>query len=65
MGAAFEHPESPRLGARFVAFGVIAILLFSVLAGRLFQLQVIEGAVRAEQAAAAHSVPVAIPRSAD
>ena len=61
MGVAFEHPESPRLGTRFVAFGVIAALLFTVIAGRLFQLQVVEGAVRAEEAAAAHSVAVAIP----
>ncbi len=50
MGTAFEHPESPRLGARFVAFGVIAVVLFTVLAGRLFQLQVIEGTARAEEA---------------
>jgi penicillin-binding protein 2 len=61
MGAAFEHPDSPRLGARFLAFGVITAVLFTVIAGRLFQLQVVEGAVRAEEAAAAHSVAVAIP----
>ena len=61
MGSAFEHPEIPRLGTRFVAFGVIAALFFTVIAGRLFQLQVVEGAVRAEQAEAAHAVDVAIP----
>jgi len=37
------------------------VILFTVIAGRLFQLQVIEGAVRAEQAEAAHSVTVAVP----
>jgi penicillin-binding protein 2 len=58
---AFEHPDLPRLGRRFLAFGVIAIILFGVLAGRLFQLQVIEGTVRAEQAEAAHTVAVAVP----
>jgi penicillin-binding protein 2 len=61
VGVAFESPESPRLGVRFVAFGVIAAVLFTVIAGRLFQLQVVEGAVRAEEAAATHSVAVAIP----
>jgi penicillin-binding protein 2 len=61
MSTAFEHPDLPRRGGRFVAFGVIGIILFAVIAGRLFQLQVIEGAVRAEQAEAAHTVAVAIP----
>jgi penicillin-binding protein 2 len=61
MSTAFEHPDLPRRGGRFLAFGVIGIILFGVLAGRLFQLQVIEGAVRAEQAEAAHTVMVAIP----
>ncbi|HJT64085.1 MAG TPA: penicillin-binding protein 2 [Candidatus Limnocylindria bacterium] len=61
MSTAFERPEVPRHGGRFLAFGVIGIILFAVIAGRLFQLQVIEGAVRAEQAEAAHTVTVAIP----
>lgn len=61
MSSAFEHPDVPRSGIRFLAFGVIAALLFTVIAGRLFQLQVIEGSVRAEQAEAAHAVDVAIP----
>ncbi|MGH2462724.1 MAG: penicillin-binding protein 2 [Candidatus Limnocylindria bacterium] len=61
MSAEFEHPDLPRSGRRFVAFAVIVMFLFSVLAGRLFQLQVIEGRVRAEQAEAARTVAVAIP----
>jgi penicillin-binding protein 2 len=40
---------------------VIAAILFTVIAGRLFQLQVVEGAVRAQEAEAAHSVTVQIP----
>jgi penicillin-binding protein 2 len=40
---------------------VIAAVLFTILAGRLFQLQVIEGAVRAQEAEAAHTVTVPIP----
>jgi penicillin-binding protein 2 len=61
MSTAFEHPDLPRRSGRFVAFVVIAALLFTVLGGRLFQLQVIEGTVRAQQAEAAHTVEVAIP----
>ena len=61
MSAPFEHPDLPRSGRRFVAFGVIGMFLFTVLAGRLFQLQVIEGRARAEQAEAARAVAVAIP----
>jgi penicillin-binding protein 2 len=58
---AFEHPDLPRRPSRFLAFGVIAAVLFTLLAGRLFQLQVVEGAERAEQAEAAHTVAVAVP----
>jgi len=61
MSAPFDHPDLPRSGRRFVAFGVIGMFLFTVLAGRLFQLQVIEGRARAEQAEAARAVAVAIP----
>ncbi|MEX1279026.1 MAG: hypothetical protein WEI16_08270, partial [Chloroflexota bacterium] len=61
MGAQFEHPDLQRSGPRFIAFGIIGLLLFTVLAGRLFQLQVIEGRARAEQAEAARTVDVAIP----
>ncbi len=60
MGSAFEHPDLPRSATRFLAFAVITALLFTVIAGRLFQLQVVEGSVRAEQAEAAHAVDVAI-----
>lgn len=59
--ANFETPDIPRSASRFVAFGVIGAFLFAVLGGRLFQLQVIEGTVRAEQAEAARTVEVAIP----
>ena len=61
MGTQFEHPDLPRSGIRFIAFGVIGLLLFTVLAGRLFQLQVIEGRARAEQAEAARTADVAVP----
>jgi penicillin-binding protein 2 len=61
MSTAYEHPDLPRRSVRFVAFVVIAGVLFTILAGRLFQLQVIEGAVRAQEAEAAHTVTVPIP----
>ncbi|MEO8638574.1 MAG: penicillin-binding transpeptidase domain-containing protein [Chloroflexota bacterium] len=50
--------------ARFVAATVIAVLLFGILAGRLFQLQVVDGALYAAQAAAARTIemPIAAPR---
>jgi penicillin-binding protein 2 len=54
-------PDTPRSVRRFIAFGAIAVLLFGVLAGRLFQLQVIEGTVRAEEAEAARTLEVANP----
>jgi penicillin-binding protein 2 len=61
MSTAFEHPDLPRRSGRFVAFVVVAAVLFTILGGRLFQLQVIEGTVRAQQAEAAHTVTVPIP----
>ena len=61
MEPALDPHDPPRQGLRFVAFGVIASLLFAVLAGRLFQLQVIEGEVRAQQAEEARTVVVPIP----
>jgi penicillin-binding protein 2 len=56
--------DLPRSRARFVAFGVIALLLFGMLAGRLFHLQVVDGNVYAGRAAAARTVelPVRAPR---
>ena len=61
MSTALEHSDLPRKSGRFVAFVVIAAVLFAVLGGRLFQLQVIEGTVRAQEAEAAHTVTVPIP----
>ena len=50
-----------RSRGRFVAFGVVAALLFTALGGRLFQLQVVSGDEYARRAAADRSVEVAIP----
>jgi penicillin-binding protein 2 len=61
MSTEYEQSDLPRRDVRFLAFGIIAVFLFTVIAGRLFQLQVIEHPVRAEAAAAAHTVEVAIP----
>jgi penicillin-binding protein 2 len=47
--------------ARFVAASVAAILLFGLLAGRLFQLQIVEGTRYAAQAVAARTIEVSIP----
>jgi penicillin-binding protein 2 len=57
-------PVPQRSRARFVAASVVAVLLFVVLGGRLFQLQVIEGAHYAAQAVAARTieVPIRAPR---
>jgi penicillin-binding protein 2 len=43
-----------------MAAAIIAVILFGVLAGRLFQLQVLDGAVYAAQAAAARTVEMPI-----
>jgi penicillin-binding protein 2 len=61
MSSTFGERDTPRLGRRFVAFGVIGILMFTMLGGRLFQLQVLEGQARAAEAEAARTVAVAIP----
>jgi penicillin-binding protein 2 len=53
--------DLPRSPARFIAFGVVAALLFTVLGGRLFQLQVLNGAVYSQRAAAARTAEVPIP----
>jgi len=50
-----------RSRARFVAFGVVAALLFVALGGRLFQLQVVNGEVYARRAAADRTAEVPIP----
>ncbi len=49
-----------RSRPRFVAFGVAAAILFGILGGRLFQLQVLDGADYAARAAALRTVEVAI-----
>lgn len=50
--------------ARFIAFAVVAALLFMLLAGRLFQIQIANGSFYAERAAAARTidVPIKAPR---
>jgi penicillin-binding protein 2 len=53
--------DLPRSRPRFIAFGVVAVVLFGALAGRLFQLQILEGDFYAEQAAATRTVEIAIP----
>ncbi len=50
-----------RSRARFVAFGIAAALLLTLLGGRLFQVQVLNGSFYAERAAAARTVQVPIP----
>jgi penicillin-binding protein 2 len=53
-------PTARPSRARFMAAAIIAVILFGVLAGRLFQLQVLDGAVYAAQAAAARTVEMPI-----
>jgi penicillin-binding protein 2 len=53
--------DLPRSPARFVAFGVAAALLFSVLGGRLFQLQIMNGAMYTQRAAASRTAEVPVP----
>ena len=53
--------QPPASRARFVALSLVAVTLFGVLAARLFQLQVIDGARYAAQAVAARTLEVPIP----
>jgi penicillin-binding protein 2 len=53
-------PTARPSRARFMAAAIIAVILFGVLGGRLFQLQVLDGAGYAAQAAAARTVEVPI-----
>jgi penicillin-binding protein 2 len=53
--------DLPRSRPRFIAFGLAAVLLFGVLAGRLFQLQILDGQFYADQATTTRTVEVAIP----
>jgi penicillin-binding protein 2 len=52
--------DLPRSRPRFIAFTVTALLLFTLLGGRLFQMQVLNGTLYAERAAAARTVDEAI-----
>jgi penicillin-binding protein 2 len=52
--------DLPRSRARFVSFGVAAALLFTILGGRLFQLQVVNGDRYAAQAEATRTIKVAL-----
>src|SRR5882672_2385159 len=53
-------PTARPSRGRYVAATVIGVLLFGVLAGRLFQLQVVDGARYAAQAVAARTVELPI-----
>lgn len=53
--------DLPRSPARFIAFGVSALLLFTLLGGRLFQLQILQGDLYAQRAAAARTAEIPIP----
>ena len=50
-----------RSRPRFIAFAVVTLILFGVLAGRLFQLQILSGAYYVGLAEATRQVEVAIP----
>jgi len=52
--------EFPRSHARFAALSVIAVLIFGALAGRLFQLQVLDGARYAARAVAVRTLEVSV-----
>jgi len=56
--------DLPRSRARFIAFGVAAALMFAVLGGRLFQLQIVNGEQYAARAAATRTIeiPLRSPR---
>jgi len=56
--------DLPRSGPRFVALSVVAVLIFGLLGGRLFQLQVLDGARYAARAAAIRTIeqPLRAPR---
>ncbi|MEX2137299.1 MAG: penicillin-binding transpeptidase domain-containing protein [Chloroflexota bacterium] len=56
-------PDARPSRARFVAATVIAVLLFGVLAGRLFQLQVVDGSRYAAQAVAGRTIEMPIRAS--
>jgi penicillin-binding protein 2 len=53
--------DLPRSRPRFIAFGIVAVVLFGALTGRLFQLQILEGDFYTEQATATRTLEVAVP----
>jgi len=53
--------DLPRSRSRFIAFGLIAALLLTMLGARLFHLQVLSGDLYAQRAAQARTVEVPIP----
>ncbi len=53
--------QPPASRARFVAVSLVAVILFGILAARLFQLQVVEGAQYAARAVAARTVEMPVP----
>jgi penicillin-binding protein 2 len=53
--------DRPRSRARFLAFGMAAVVVFSALAGRLVQLQILDGATYAARAEAVTTMEVPIP----
>jgi penicillin-binding protein 2 len=53
--------DLPRSGPRFAAFAVVALWALAILAARLFDLQVLHGALDADRTVAAGQVEVAIP----
>ncbi|MGH2457139.1 MAG: hypothetical protein ACRDHD_12885, partial [Candidatus Limnocylindria bacterium] len=52
--------DPPRSRARFIAFGVAVVVLFSLLGGRLFHLQVVNGDAYVARAVATRTVEVPI-----
>ena len=53
--------DLPPSRPRFIAFGVVAILILGTLGGRLFQLQVVDGEFYSGQATAIRTTEVPIP----
>ena len=52
--------DLPRSRARLIAFALTAALLFTLLGGRLFQMQVLNGTLYADRAVAARTVELAL-----
>jgi penicillin-binding protein 2 len=59
-----QAPDARPSRGRFIAAAIAAVLLFGLLGGRLFQLQIVDGARYAAQAVAARTieVPIRSPR---